>query len=43
AEVTLVPGTAFGMINFFRICYAIDEEILLEALKRILTVINKLK
>ena len=43
AEVTVVPGSVFGMIDFFRICYAIDTKPLLEALKRILTVIHKLK
>lgn len=43
AEVTVVPGSVFGMIDFFRICYAIDTKTLLEALKRILTVIHKLK
>ena len=43
AEVTVVPGSVFGMIDFFRICYAIDTKLLLEALKRILTVIHKLK
>ena len=42
AEVTVVPGSVFGMIDFFRICYAIDTKPLLEALKRILTVIHKL-
>ncbi len=43
AEVTVVPGSVFGMIDFFRICYVIDTKTLLEALKRILTVIHKLK
>ncbi len=43
AEVTVVPGSVFGMIDFFRICYAVDTKTLLEALKRILTVFQKLK
>ena len=43
AEVTVVPGSVFGKIDFFRICYAIDTKTLLEALNRILTVLEKLK
>jgi len=43
AEVTLVPGSVFGKIDYFRICYAIETKTLLVALNRILTVLEKLK
>ena len=42
AEVTVVPGSVFGKSDFFRICYAIDKKMLIEALNRISNVLDKL-
>lgn len=41
--VAVVPGTAFGTRNFFRISYATSEDNLLEACKRIANSCAKLK
>lgn len=35
AAVTLVPGSAFGMEGYFRLSYAVAEDVLLEAIGRI--------
>jgi DNA polymerase elongation subunit (family B) len=43
ASVAVVPGSAFGMPNFFRLSYATSEELLIEACKRIANALNKLK
>jgi aspartate aminotransferase len=43
AGVAVVPGTAFGLSPYFRISYATDTEILLEACQRIFQAIELLK
>ena len=35
AEVSVTPGSFFGKSNYFRVCYAIENNFLLEALDRI--------
>ena len=43
ALVAVVPGSAFGMNNFFRISYATSEELLIKACERIAQALNKLQ
>ena len=41
--VSVVPGTAFGMEGYFRICFAKNQDTLKEAMKRIKDALNLLK
>jgi aspartate aminotransferase len=43
AQVAVVGGDAFGAPNFIRISYATSEELIIEALKRMKSALDKLK
>ena len=40
-QVALVPGIAFGMEGYLRLSYAVSEEVLSEAISRIITCLQK--